>query len=59
MYGGKDFNNIFDDLWKFDLLTNKFTQIALSNPLPGRFGHSGVVYDSKLFIFGGTKGVTH
>jgi len=59
IYGGKDFNYIFLDLWKFDLETNKYSQIELVNPLPGRFGHSGVIYNNKLLIFGGTKGVAH
>ena len=59
IYGGKDFGTIFDDLWKFDLQTCKYTKIELLNPLPGRFGHSGVIYEDRLFIFGGTKGVTH
>jgi hypothetical protein len=27
--------------------------------LPGRFGHSGVIHEGKIFIFGGTKGVAH
>lgn len=44
IYGGKDFGTIFDDLWKFDLQTCKYTKLVLLNPLPGRFGHSGVIY---------------
>lgn len=59
IYGGKDFNSIFSDLWKFDLETNKYSKIELINPLSGRFGHSGVIHQEKLFIFGGTKGVAH
>lgn len=59
IYGGKDFTDVFNDLWKFDLEKCKYSQIHLKNPLPGRFGHSGTIYDEKIFIFGGTQGVTH
>jgi hypothetical protein len=45
IYGGKDFSNIFDDFWKFDLQSCKFERIGLSNALEGRFGHSGVIVD--------------
>ncbi len=59
IYGGKDFSTIFDDLWKFDIESSKYSQISLLNPLPGRFGHSGVIHEGRIFIFGGTRGVAH
>ena len=58
IYGGKDAYHIYGDLWSFNLKTNKFNQIELSNELQGRFGHSAVISDEKLYIFGGTRGVT-
>ena len=40
-------------LWKFDLMTNNWTNIESNyNPEPRR-GHTGVLYKNKYYIFGG------
>ena len=41
-------------LWKFSLLTYSWEPIKPSNQLvEGRSGHTGIIYKSKLIIFGG------
>ena len=41
-------------LWKFNLLTYNWEPIKPSNQLmDGRSGHTGIIYKSKLIIFGG------
>lgn len=56
MYGGQDFDGYFlDDLWMFDLQTNKWTQIFTEHS-PGARSSSKLVSvtKDKLILFGGS-----
>jgi hypothetical protein len=59
IFGGKDGYNIYADLWSFHLKHLTFTKIQLNLEIEGRFGHCGIIEDKTMFIFGGTRGVTH
>lgn len=59
IYGGKDTYNIFADVWSFNLKSLTFKKIELNTEIEGRFGHCAIVEANRMFIFGGTRGVTH
>jgi len=40
------------------LRTYQFSKIELKKDIEGRFGHSAVIDAEKMYIFGGTRGVT-
>ena len=43
-----------DELWRFDLITNKCALLSVQGPAPSaRYGHSMTSVDSHLFVFGG------
>lgn len=44
VYGGKNFDKIFDDFWRFDLIQNKFSKFSLNLSLNGRYGHAGIIF---------------
>jgi len=55
VYGGYSFNDKSNDLLSYNLITKAWS-VADSSPRPtGRFGHSMVFYDKKLYIYGGIK----
>ena len=61
VFGGKDDDNgKLNDLWKFDLAANSWTNIetATGTPPMARAGHTANVYEGKIFIFGGIFEVT-
>lgn len=56
LHGGMNAENIFNDMWKLDLMKMEWTQIEIKRdglrPC-GRAAHGGISIDDKLFIFGG------
>jgi N-acetylneuraminic acid mutarotase len=52
-------NEKISDMWKFDLLTNQWTQIEQRGDVPpGRNGHSLQLYNGFLIMFGGILEIT-
>lgn len=60
LLGGHDLSNEkLDDFWKFDIASNKWSPIETSGHKPsGRNGHTAVVINNKLIVFGGILEVT-
>ena len=63
VFGGSGKNIGFEnynDLWQFDMSTQKFTEILIGNQVafrpPGMYGHSINFYKGCLYVFGGTTG---
>ena len=54
IYGGRDDEAYFDDIWLLDLASKKWQLIKPAGPLapPGRDHHSAAFYNGKLFIYG-------
>lgn len=47
----------FNDVWEYEPLTNKWTQIETQGTIPtGRFHHTSVVYKDEMYVVGGQKG---
>ncbi|KAJ6226143.1 kelch repeat domain [Anaeramoeba flamelloides] len=55
VFGGRsESNTLPNELWRFDLTTHKFKLIKTnSKNLKGRYGHTSIVYEDKMYIFGG------
>ncbi|KAJ3439142.1 hypothetical protein M0812_15164 [Anaeramoeba flamelloides] len=55
VFGGRSESNTFpNELWRFDLTTHKFKLVKTnSKNLKGRYGHTSIVYEDKMYIFGG------
>lgn len=49
------FNEVKNDFWKFNFQTRQWSQIEAPNS-PSKTEHSAVVYDDKLWLFGGYSG---
>ena len=60
IFGGKDDDNMkLNDFWKLDLVQRKWTCIETAGNTPqARSGHSAIVYEGKIFLFGGIFEVT-
>jgi len=59
IFGGYDGKTRFSDLYKCNLrkATFKWKRIAGDGTLPlNRFGHTAVIYEHSMFIFGGWNG---
>lgn len=58
LFGGRDGATVFDDLWRFDLVTDTWSQLRPPGPRPdARFGHSAVwVVGTGLVVFAGQRG---
>jgi len=48
----------FNDLNEYNLVTHNWDALPNVNPPPIRSGHSAVVYNGKMYIFGGRSGTT-
>jgi N-acetylneuraminic acid mutarotase len=62
IFGGMSDDNIkMNDLWEFDLASENYAQIKLSDvsfqPLP-RSGHTASIHNGKMIIFGGILELT-
>lgn len=60
LLGGHDSSNEkLDDFWKFDLSSNKWIQLNSDGQKPsGRNGHTAIVINQKLIVFGGIIEIT-
>ena len=61
IYGGKnDDNEKMDDVWIFDLLKKCWSEVKLVEPIcpPARSGHSALVFNNQMVIFGGIFDIT-
>lgn len=60
IFGGKDEDNEkLKDLWSFDLINHKWTEILCdSSMIVSRSGHSSCVYKDYMILFGGIHEVT-
>jgi N-acetylneuraminic acid mutarotase len=58
MYGGRDETKIYSDIWVYNLDNNDWKQINLSpeTSLIPRFGHTAVICQDRMLIFGGWDG---
>lgn len=57
LFGGNDFNQVFNDLWEFDYRQNEWTNLSPSNPPEARQMH-GMTYvpeQDVLVLFGGRR----
>lgn len=59
--GANEENNKMNDLWKFDLITNEWSEVKTGGhgKPSDRSGHAAVMYLDKMYIFGGLEGITH
>jgi hypothetical protein len=53
LFGGQYQDQIYNDLWCFDLSSSTWSFISTSNPPQPRCGHKMVYIDKKIYIFGG------
>lgn len=59
LFGGRDGDTVFSDLWAYDLATDAWVQLAPDGGPAGRFGHEAVwVNGIGLVVFAGQAGTT-
>lgn len=60
LFGGRDGNTIFNDLWAYDLEADQWTELAPDGDVPPeRFGHEAVWVDGiGVVVFAGQAGPT-
>ena len=57
LFGGRDRSTIFDDLWSFDLTTERWQRRRVDGPPAARFGHEATWLPGKgLLIWAGQAG---
>ena len=57
LFGGKDEYSASNELWQYHTEATVWTKLSYSGRKPPRlYNHSAVLYDRKLFIFGGSLG---
>jgi hypothetical protein len=57
LFGGRDGQTVFDDLWRFDLATDTWSRIRTGRGPSARFGHSAAWLEGiGLVVFGGQRG---
>jgi galactose oxidase-like protein len=58
LFGGRDRGTVFDDLWAFDLTTDRWSRVEASGDAPGaRFGHTATWVDGVgLVVWSGQSG---
>lgn len=60
IFGGQDNdNNKLNDLWKFDYSSSMWEEIADEDAPEARSGHTVIMLDSKVYIFGGIHEITN
>ena len=58
MYGGHDGTRQLNDFYRFNFMTEIWTQISNSTTVPSpRDSHIAVVFKNSMFIFGGSTGI--
>lgn len=59
VFGGKDDNsNKLNDVWEFNLETNRWSFVKAEDPPLPRSGHSASLYNDTMVVFGGMHEVT-
>ena len=60
LFGGlTTINETLNDLWRYDLIANRWELIEQLGKVPGpRCGHSFNLHSDKIFLFGGLREVT-
>jgi Galactose oxidase, central domain len=58
LFGGRDGGTVYDDLWSFDLATERWTAVDYAGDAPdARFGHTGTWVDGVgLVVWSGQSG---
>lgn len=57
IFGGRDDAKRMNDLWKYDIYNNKWVELNPKGYIPtARSGHSSVIYENSIFLFGGNDG---
>jgi hypothetical protein len=57
LFGGRDGQRSFDDLWRFDLASDAWTRLRPDGGPEARFGHAAAWVDGVgLVVFGGQRG---
>ncbi|XP_063693035.1 uncharacterized protein LOC134824948 isoform X2 [Bolinopsis microptera] len=57
LFGGKDEYSASNELWQYHTEAAVWTKLSYSGKAPPRlFNHSAILYDKKVFIFGGSLG---
>ena len=59
MFGGKDAENRMNDLWEFNMVNFKFSELEKTGDIPPeRNGHTMEYFEGKLYVFGGIHDIT-
>ena len=59
MFGGKGYEDRYNDLWEFNLTDFKFREMPKEGDIPAeRNGHTMEYFEGKLYIFGGIHDIT-
>ena len=59
-FGGHGDQHYFNDTWSFDLSTRKWTELQCTGSIPSpRLGHTAVLVDDVMYVFGGFTGKTY
>jgi hypothetical protein len=60
LFGGRDGGTVYDDLWRYDLASDTWTEVTTEGDGPaGRFGHTGTWVDGVgLVVWSGQAGST-
>lgn len=53
VFGGWDGSNTLNDFWEYNITKNCWYCIDQNSGVPSRYRHSAVVWNNKMFIFGG------
>jgi hypothetical protein len=55
LYGGRDNTNVFNDIYILELYNFEWIRVPVREFIPkSRYGHSAVIHNENLIIFGGT-----
>jgi len=58
LFGGKDDYSASNELWQYHIEARAWTKLTCSGPKPPRlYNHAAILYDRKIFVFGGSVGV--
>jgi hypothetical protein len=53
-FGGTDDQHNYNDTWSFDIWSRKWTELQCTGSIPSpRGGHSAVLVDDVMYVFGG------
>jgi N-acetylneuraminic acid mutarotase len=58
IFGGSNGVNTLNDFWKFSLSTKQWEKIETQNTPSQRRGHSMLIFQNYIFMFGGIQDIT-